>query len=382
MIRKTAFILICFCLISVGIVSYQQPSNSQPLNESTAYYNYIQPSFEQYIESTRTWLQENRTFISSDHQKELDMNAPFQIQPENANKAILLIHGLSDAPYSFVDLSNTLSEQGFHVQALLLPGHGSSTEHLNLVRYEDWQQIIEHYTHLLKQKYDEVWLGGYSLGGNLASVQALEDPDVKGLLLFAPAFQSQNALLEKFIPLISLFLDGENKPENNLVKYNYMKMNGYRQYSRSATIFRNKVASKLINIPTLLVISEADNTVDAYQVKTFFENKFTHTSNQLIWYGDDESVTNLERANTYSMARDDLNIRTGSHVNVIYSPSNPYYGQQGEKVICLEEQEHCKQRQSVWFAANGYSEKGKVFARLTWNPYFEQLKEAIIDIVP
>ncbi|WP_300176697.1 hypothetical protein [uncultured Aliivibrio sp.] len=56
------------------------------------------------------------------------MNMPFERGDRNSKKAILLVHGLGDSPYSFSDLATTFSEQGFYVQVLLLPGHGSKPE--------------------------------------------------------------------------------------------------------------------------------------------------------------------------------------------------------------------------------------------------------------
>ena len=98
----------------------------QPLHQSAEYYNYIQPSFTGYVDVSHQWLQQNRSFITTNREKELAMNGPYELKPRQAtNKAVLLVHGLGDSPYSFSDLSQTLVNQGFHVQVLLLPGHGS-----------------------------------------------------------------------------------------------------------------------------------------------------------------------------------------------------------------------------------------------------------------
>jgi alpha-beta hydrolase superfamily lysophospholipase len=45
---------------------------------------------------------------------------------ENPNgKALVLVHGLGDSPYSFRDIANHLAEQDYLVRAILLPSHGS-----------------------------------------------------------------------------------------------------------------------------------------------------------------------------------------------------------------------------------------------------------------
>ena len=135
----------------------------EPLYRSANYYEYIQPTYAKYINITKNWLAHNRAYISKDSKKELTMNMPFELgEKEHSDKAILLVHGLGDSPYTFSDLAQTLKKQGFYVQTLLLPGHGSKPEDLKLPNYMDWQAMVDHYVNLLKQDFDNVWLGGYS----------------------------------------------------------------------------------------------------------------------------------------------------------------------------------------------------------------------------
>ena len=145
---KLALVLLLFSAL-VGCAS--QKGTQIPLAQSTSYYNFLQPSFEQYVTTSRQWLKENRTFISDDREKELEMNAPFQRLPrKSTNKAVLLVHGLGDSPFTFSDLSRTLVDQGFAVQVVLLPGHGSKPGDLMLPVYQDWQDIVDHYADQLK----------------------------------------------------------------------------------------------------------------------------------------------------------------------------------------------------------------------------------------
>ena len=68
---------------------------------------------------------------------------PFERGNTKSKKAILLVHGLGDSPYSFSDLATTFAKQGFYVQVLLLPGHGSKPEDMHLTTYQDWQNIVD-----------------------------------------------------------------------------------------------------------------------------------------------------------------------------------------------------------------------------------------------
>lgn len=356
--------------------------SSESLHQSGSYYNYIQPSFKRYVEVTHEWLKVNRAYISDQHQKELDMNMPYEKRPEHAEKAILLVHGLGDSPYSFSDIANSLERRGFHVQVLLLPGHGSNPEHMHLPKYEDWQLMVNHYANLLKSNYEEVWLGGFSTGGNLVSIHALEYSGISGLMLFSPGFQTVTPLLEKFTPFVAMFWEGWSAKEDNFAKYNSAPLNGAIEYSRSASIFRKKIADKTLSIPTLMVISESDSVIDASKIKEYFNERFVHPENRLIWYGTESSDRDSRLTLAYSMEREDLKISTGSHMSPLFSPANPYYGKFGEKIICDNSFSSaniaaCEQGHPLWFSAWGYSEGNKIFARLTWNPYFSELEDVM-----
>ena len=359
-------------------------SEYSPLNKAANYYEYIQPSFSEYLAETRSWLLQNRSYVSNDTEKEIAMNMPFELSPkEPTKKAILLVHGLGDSPYSFSDLAISFQEQGFYVQTLLLPGHGSKPEDLMLPRYSDWQTIVDHYANLLKVDYREVWLGGFSTGGNLVTIHAIDHGGIDGLALISPGFQSKAPILEKFAPIASLFTDGYETREDNLAKYNSAPLNGAMAYSESAEIAREKLAQRRVIIPTMLVLGEADSVVDPFAVKEMFNQHFDNPKNKLIWYG--ESMVSEDSIEAKTMLIAEQKISTASHMSPLFSPDNTYYGVQGDKRMCMNSYSHddlirCRAGEEIWFSAWGYEEEGKIHARLTWNPYFNDLEETIRTI--
>ncbi|GEM78901.1 alpha/beta hydrolase [Vibrio superstes] len=377
-----ALLLATLFLIITGCSS--NDISREPMYESKQYYNYLQPTFDQYVETTTEWLKENRAFITEREQQttELAMNVPYTKGDPNSHKAILLAHGLGDSPFSFTDISDSLAEQGFYVQVVLLPGHGSNPRHMEMAKYQDWQILVDHYAQQLKQQYDEVWLGGFSTGGNLVSIHALEKQGVDGLLLFSPGFQTTTPILEKLTPLATIFAEGWFTEENNLAKYNSGLLASALAYSESAKVFRNKVANKTLDIPVMLVTSEADSVIDANALYTYFDQHFTHPKSKLVWYGGNTDFTELAKVESYSMQRDDLRVSTASHMSPLFAPDNNYYGQYGEKIICdnsmsTSDVEACNQGEQTWFSAWGYTEKDRIHARLTWNPYYTELEKTM-----
>lgn len=387
--HMTRLMLLFFVAVMTASCASFAHKERIPMHESAQYYNYILPSFSEYLSETESWLSQNRRYISSDRQKELAMNMPFELPPKGkTNKAILLVHGLGDSPYSFSDLGNSYVDQGFHVQALLLPGHGSKPEDLMLPTYLDWQKIVDHYANLLKEDFDEVWLGGFSTGANLITIHALEHGGVAGLMLVSPGFQSKAPFLEKLAPIAALFTDGYQVPESNLARYNSAPINGGMAYSESAEVLRDRLERKRVTIPTLLILAEADSVVDPFVVKNMFEDRFSHSRNTLIWYGESlahNHGVNKEMVIAKTMKLAEHRISTASHMSPLFAPSNHYYGEQGEKIMCMNSfskahVRRCEDGELVWFSAWGYEEEGKIHARLTWNPYFSELNEAITQV--
>lgn len=100
---------------------------------------------------------------------------------------ILLFHGFTATTAEVRLLAEILHRQGYTVAGPLLPGHGTRPEDLNRTRWQDWAQAGQESLHRLFQTCETVWVGGESMGGVLALYLAAHHPNVKGLLLYAPA---------------------------------------------------------------------------------------------------------------------------------------------------------------------------------------------------
>lgn len=353
------------------------PSDSLP--------NYSQSSFQQYVDETKQWLTEHRIFKSNNLEKELSVNLPFEIKPNKPNgKGVLLVHGLGDSPFSFIDVAQHLADQGYLVRSILLPGHGSKVADLMLPSLEDWQNVVHHHTQLLKTQTDEVWLGGYSTGANLVTSEALKDDDIAGLLLFSPAFKPGSPTV-KFAKIASYFITwADQDPETNPIRYNSLPMHGAAVYYDTVKVVQQDLEGKKYTKPVFMIASEGDHVIDTTFATSVFKTQFTNVKNHLVWQGENTFPAN--NATTFSMNRPELKIVDGSHMGLLFSPNNPEYGENGAVRICsngqTEEQElACEEGADVWFSAYGVKEEGKIFARLTYNPYFEQSMEMLDHVM-
>lgn len=82
----------------------------------------------------------------------------------------------------------------------------------------------------------------------------------------------------------------------------------------------------------------------------------------------------------------DERISQFSHMGILFSPANPLYGRSGTLRFCrnsrnADEVARCEAGEQVWYSDWGYSEPGKIHARLTYNPYFEWQSGVIREVL-
>lgn len=343
---------------------------------------YDQENFDEYILETKKWLLENRYFISENKEKELQSILPFEIKPKNntSKKAILLVHGLTDSPAYYRDISKIFVKNGFLVRSILLPGHTSKPADLMLPKLQDWENVVIHHINLLKKQNYDIWLGGFSTGANLVTSYAVDDKSIKGLYLFSPGFFSKSNLI-MFTPFVNLFKDWlDIDEENNMYKYESMPMNAVNLYYKTTLRVQDKLEKKAFDRPTFFVFSKDDSVINYEKTMNIFKEKFTNKDSKFILYANANEISvNDNRVKTYNSYLPNQRITNFSHLSVLFSPQNVYYGKNGEYIMLNNGQEDKKfiSRDKTWFSSWGVNAEGIYHARLTWNPYFNELQKDI-----
>lgn len=337
-------------------------------------------SFAAYESDVRRQVMARRGGDAPEFLSMADLNTPREWRPVGAARGgVLLVHGLGDSPWSFHDLAPELARQGFLVRSVLLPGHGTAPEDMLNVSLEDWRRTVAEQTLLLKRDAGPIFLGGFSTGANLVLAEAYSTQNVAGLLLFSPAFRSSvpfgwmAPLLRHLRPwLVDPGLETESIP----VRYSNVPTNGFAQYHRSSRLAQRHLASGRFDKPVLMVLAARDSVVDTDHALEAFQTRFAHPASRLIWYGNPpQRALNDERILSQPDALPDWRISEFSHMGVLFAPDNPLYGREGTLRLCRNSRDAqaiqaCQKGDEIWFSEWGYSEPGKVHARLTFNPYF------------
>ena len=81
---------------------------------------------------------------------------------------ILLLHGFTGTPAIWRSFAKELNQKGYTVYSPLLPGHGTSPEHLCVTKLREWSACIENSIRRLQKNCKKVIVVGLSFSGNLA----------------------------------------------------------------------------------------------------------------------------------------------------------------------------------------------------------------------
>ena len=231
----------------------------------------------------------------------------------NRNTAIILIHGFIASPFEVSALGKSINEYDFPVLLPLIDGFGGSTELANSSSLNNWKATLRRSIEFLEPCYSNFILIGFSLGGSLITDLALEQEimqsknnrtiNISALILLAPYYKAGilggNLLNDFFkvftnsISLKTVFRFSQNPdlliPISNPEHYNNeMPLNAVSEiYELSNQI--TQIYSKVISdIPTFLVITDDDKTIDYNFSKEFVFNHFKNV--KLKEYEKNEKV--------------------------------------------------------------------------------------------
>jgi alpha-beta hydrolase superfamily lysophospholipase len=197
---------------------------------------------------------------------------------------VLLIHGLTDSPYSLRNIGERLHAAGAHVVGLRVPGHGTAPSGLTRVTWQDMTAAVKLAMYHLREQAGgaPLYIVGYSNGGALAvhyALATLEESDLPalaGLVLLSPEIGvTRMAALAIWLERISRVTGLEKLawtgvlPEYDPFKYTSFAANAGNLVYRLTGVNRSKIArlsdaGKLDAFPPVLAFQSAvDATVSA-----------------------------------------------------------------------------------------------------------------------
>lgn len=259
--------------------------------------------------ATRDPLVPNRYLprsVSSPTRLGWDGNRTFERIPSETHAGALLIHGLTDAPYSLHRLADRLAAQGVHTLAIRMPGHGTVPAGLTVAVWEDWMSAVRLGMRHLRARLGQdtpLFLVGYSNGGALAvkyALDALDDPALPKpdrLLLISPMIGVSPAAriawtmsLLGGIPYFEQTRWLDVLPEYLPFKYTSFPVNAAVQTHRITTALDRQLAAaatsgRIRELPPILTFqSLVDTTVLTDAVMATLYARLTRDGNELVLF--------------------------------------------------------------------------------------------------
>ena len=220
----------------------------------------------------------SRGSLADPGQRQPNWNRSFELPNDTAIGGVLLLHGMSDSPYSLRALGEALQQRGYHVVGLRMPGHGTIPSGMLYLQWQEIAAVVRLGMLHLAQRVPgkPIHIIGYSTGGPLAldyALQAQQDtalPPATKLVLISPAIGiSPAAVVAKWsrrlsrLPGLHQLAWLDIQPEFDPYKYNSFTTNAAEQVHELTQSVANRIAARTDAerpLPPMLIFK---STVDA-----------------------------------------------------------------------------------------------------------------------
>lgn len=308
-------------------------------------------------------------------------NAPFELFPQQEDghtaryrRGVLLVHGLSDAPYHLKHIGALFQREGWCVRAVLLPGHGTQPGDLLHVHWRQWVEAVAFGVEALAGEVDEVYLAGYSAGAALSLHHAAHDARVRGLFLFSPALAI--ASRARWANLHRLWSWASPRaawvdvlPDEDCYKYESFCKNAAAQMHALT-----RALPHTTSLPLFAAASADDATVDTAALLRFMQGA-PNPVNRLLWYA--HSDPQQARVEWLDSRLPQQRVLSFAHTSILMPPDDAHYGVHGDYVNCLHcahnaaRFDACRAALAPWYGEVGQiTPDGAPLRRLTFNPHF------------
>jgi len=245
----------------------------------------------------------NHGSMSDPSRWQQNWNRTFELSHESPKAGVLLLHGMSDSPYSLRNIGLSLHDAGATVIGLRVPGHGTAPSGLVEMQWQDMTAAVTlAMKHLHEQaKGQPLYIIGYSNGSALAvyyELATLDDaqlPKADGLVLVSPAigvtklavFAVWQARLGHLLGLDKLAWNSIGL-EYDPFKYNSFAVNAGDQVYRLTSEIQNlltKNKGRLLELPPILAFqSVIDTTVSVAALITGLFEKLPAGGHELVLF--------------------------------------------------------------------------------------------------
>ena len=242
-----------------------------------------------------------------------DWNRSYIMEPDGPPLgAVVLLHGLTDSPYSLRHIAERYRAHGFVVVAIRMPGHGTVPSGLTDIDWQDWSAATRLAVREARRRIGPslpLQIVGFSNGGALAmqyALDAIETPELtrpSRLVLISPMIGITRFARFAGLTALPALLPAFEKaawlsvvPEFIPFKYNSFPVNGATQSHRltvalQAQIDRLARENRLTGLPPILTFqSVIDFTVSTRAIVTALYARLPANGSELVLFDLNRTV--------------------------------------------------------------------------------------------
>ncbi|HEY1435406.1 MAG TPA: alpha/beta fold hydrolase [Thermoanaerobaculia bacterium] len=247
-------------------------------------------------------------------------NRTFELVPDGEIRGgVLLLHGLTDSPYSVKAEAELYAHEGFYALCLRVPGHGTIPGALTVARWQDWRAAARLGARAVRARVPAplpFHIVGYSNGGALAvqyALDALGDrslPKADRVVVMSPMigvtrFSGLATRLARWVTAIgripyfaqSRWMDIQ--PEYNPFKYNSFPAFAGQQTTEitgaiQASIAAEAASGRIKQLPPILAFASlVDSTVDTWATVDALFGNLQDNGSELVLFDVNRSAVAL-----------------------------------------------------------------------------------------
>ena len=209
------------------------------------------------------------------------MHIPTYKKCDDADRAVIFIHGFMGSPNQFTDLEDAVYKEGCSYMSVLLPGHGDGIKEFVNNGITNWENHLQKEIDSVKKEHNRIFLVGHSMGGLLALNASLNrENKVAGVVLLSSPLKvnlfNPKSLSQK---IHLLTLSGDNEIKSVYLKASGVDRSKIFPYPSIVKPFVNfyKVVNKTrrhlpeVFVPVLIFLSKNDETASYKSAKLYYE---------------------------------------------------------------------------------------------------------------
>ncbi|SDZ35065.1 carboxylesterase [Evansella caseinilytica] len=217
---------------------------------------------------------------------------------ENGKRAVLLLHGFTGNSADVRMLGRFLEKKGYTSHAPQYKGHGVPPEELVHYGPEDWwEDVLAGYQHLKNLGYEEIAVGGLSLGGVFSLKLGYTLP-VKGIFtMCAPMYiKSEEVMYQGILDYAREYKRHEKKSadqvEEEMQAFRQTPMKTLKALQRLIEDVRNHV--DMIYTPTFVAQARHDAMINPDSANIIY-GQVEAELKEIKWYEESGHVITLDK---------------------------------------------------------------------------------------